>query len=98
MAEEPVPQVTPQVAQRVWMHSAKSQTKQANAGKQCRGIYDTALAHLHQQREIVRVGATTKLLSRRQLVVGMRATIAQGEENSSGGGRHQGCPGEGCGG
>ena len=78
MSEEAVPQVTQTMVQQVWMTSAKSQTKQANAGKQCRKIYDTALAQLHQQREIALVGTAAKLLARRKLVAAMRATVASG--------------------
>ena len=76
--EEPVPQVTQELAQRVWMHSAKSQTKQAGTGKQNRSVYNVALAQLHQQREIVLVGSAARLLSRRQMVAAMQATVACG--------------------
>ena len=62
--------------QQVWMASAKSQTKQGNAGKQGSRIYDAALAQLHQQREIALVGTATRLLARRQLMAAMRTTIA----------------------
>ena len=60
------------------MASAKSQIKQANAEKQCRSIYDTALAKLHQQRGIALVGTVTKLLAGNQLVTAMRVTVACG--------------------
>ena len=50
--------------------------KQANAWEQCRKIYDTALAQLHQQRGIALVGTTAKLLARRKLVAATRATVA----------------------
>ena len=78
LSEEAVPQVTQAMLQRVWMTSAKSQTKQANAGKQCRKIYDTALAQLHQQREIALVGTAAKLLARKKLVAATRAMVACG--------------------
>ena len=78
LSEEPVPQATQAMLQQLWMASAKSQTKQANAGKQCRRIYDTALTQLHQQREIALVGAATKVLAKKQLVAAMRATVACG--------------------
>ena len=79
LSEEAVPQVTQTMVQQVWMTSAKSQTKQANAaGKQCRKIFDTALAQLHQQREIVLVGTAARLLARKKLVAAMRATVTSG--------------------
>ena len=57
LSEEAVPQVTQAMVQQIWMASAKSQTKCANAGKQCRRVYDAALAQLHEQREIALVGS-----------------------------------------
>ena len=78
LTEEAVSQVTQAMLQRVWMTSAKSQTKQVNARKQCRKIYDTTLAQLHQQREIALVGSAAKLMTRKQLAAAMRATVACG--------------------
>jgi hypothetical protein len=78
LSEEAVPQVTQVMVQQVWMTSAKSQTKHANAGKQCRRVYNVALAQLHQQREIVLVGLAARLLARKELVAAMRATVACG--------------------
>ena len=49
-----------------------------NAGKQRRKIYGTALAQLHQQQEMVLVGAAAKLLAWKQLVAAMGATVACG--------------------
>ena len=40
LSEEAIPQVTQTMVQRVWMTSAKSQTKRANAGTHCRKVYD----------------------------------------------------------
>ena len=76
LSGEAVPQVTQAMVQQVWMTSAKSQTKRANAGKQCRRVYDAALAQLHQQREIALVGSAARLLARKELVAAMRATVA----------------------
>ena len=78
LAEGAVPRVTQAMVQQVWVNSAKAQTRQVNAGKQCRQVYDTALVQLHQQREVVLVGSTTKLLSRQQMVAAVKVTVTCG--------------------
>ena len=73
----------PQVAQ-VWVASAKPQAKQANAGGQCRKIYDTALAQLHQQGGVALVGAAAKLLARGGLVAAYGTAGMGGQRQAAG--------------
>ena len=95
--------VTQAMLQQVWMISAKSQTKQANAGKQCCRIYDTALAQLHQQREIALHGRSSSQAAEEEVAggscenEGRLRSAAAGTEGKGGGGciYHQGSPREG---
>ena len=90
------------MVQQVWMASAKSQTKQTNAGKQCRKINSTALAQLNQHRVIVLVGAATVQATSEEFEAagssyesdGRLWSAAAGDEGKGGGGCRQGSLGE----